>query len=162
MPLLIVPAGTVPAGVSQRLAGTTLADVVNEVEDADEVGNADFRFDLDYSHANGLITNVDLTMELTVGLPVWENRANRPQPERNEWDRFLRALRVHEDGHVDIFRSEAPTTYERLRRARPTTINRVLATETARIRRLSDAYDHRTDHGRRQQTPHGTTVIQVP
>ncbi len=162
MSLRISPSGTVPAGVSRNLTGTTLADVADATEDADEVGSANFRFDLSYSHANGLITNVDLTMELTIALPVWDNYANRPQGEKDEWDRFLRALRVHEDGHIAIYQREAPTTYDRLRAARPATINNVLAAETTRIRRLSDAYDHQTDHGRRQQTSHGTTVIQVP
>jgi predicted secreted Zn-dependent protease len=160
MPLLITPSGSVPAGLSQTLTGSTLAAVAAGTQD--EVGSADFHFDLNYGHANGLITSVDLTMSLTVDLPEWSGYATRPQREKDEWDRFLRALRAHEDGHIAIFRREAPTAYERVRRARPATITAVLARETRRIRALSDAYDHQTDHGRRQQTAHGTTVIQVP
>ncbi|MBA2669752.1 MAG: DUF922 domain-containing protein [Gemmatimonadetes bacterium] len=162
MTLRLSPIGIIPAGVSQHLSGATLADVADEAEEVGEVGHADFRFELNYNHANGLITNVDLTMHLTVVLPVWDNHAKRPKPEKDEWDRFLRALRAHEDGHIAIFQREAPTTYNRLRAAKPKTMEKVLADETARIWRLSKVYDHQTDHGRKQQTPHGTTVIQVP
>jgi hypothetical protein len=38
----------------------------------------------------------------------------------------------------------------------------VLEAERVRIKALNDAYDHRTDHGRSQRTPHGTTEIQLP
>ena len=69
---------------------------------------------------------------------------------------------MHEDGHIDIFRREAPTAFQRVSRARPDTAEEVLETERVRIVGLSDAYDHRTDHGRTQRTPHGTTVITVP
>jgi hypothetical protein len=101
-------------------------------------------------------------MRLSIGMPVWTKVAQRPAAERTDWARFLRALRVHEDGHIRIFRAEAPTSYQLLTQSTPDAINDVLAKETARIEALSDAYDHRTDHGQSQQTPHGTTVITVP
>jgi predicted secreted Zn-dependent protease len=163
MPLRFSPSGTVPSSVGRTFTEATLAGVAGNVANHDEAGGAEFRFQMDFQqNGNGLITGVDLVMHLTVVLPVWQNRDHRPEPEQREWDRFLRALRVHEDGHITIFRREAPTTYRRLKRARPQTIRDVLNAETERIQRLSDAYDHQTDHGRNQRTPHGTTVIQVP
>jgi predicted secreted Zn-dependent protease len=117
---------------------------------------------MSFAHANGNITRVDLTMALTIDMPVWSKVGKAKQAEQNEWNRFLRALRVHEDGHITICRAEAPTTYQRLMRATPNNINDVLDRERARIQSLNDAYDTRTDHGRTQQTPHGTTVITLP
>jgi predicted secreted Zn-dependent protease len=163
MPLRFSPSGTVPSSVGRTFTEATLAGVAGNVANHDEAGGAEFEFEMSFDqNRNGLITRVDLVMQLTVELPVWQNRDSRPPPEQREWDRFLRALRVHEDGHLTIFRREAPTAYRRLQRARPQTIHEVLDAETERIQRLSDAYDHQTDHGRRQRTPHGTTVIQAP
>ena len=162
MTLRISPPGEITPTTSNRFREATLADVAASVGARGEVGWARFDFDLDYRTANGLLTRVDLTVRLTIGMPVWAARQRRPQAEQDEWDRFHSALRNHEDGHIAIFRREAPTTYDRLQSATPATINDVLEEERQRILGLSDAYDHRTDHGRSQQTPHGTTEIQLP
>lgn len=160
--LRIIPTGTITAGLSHRFREATLAQLVAAAEELDEMGHADFRYALNFGHANGQLTRVDLTMRLTIDMPTWTQAVRRPQAERDEWERFLRALRVHEDGHIAICRPEAPTTYERLLAATPDTINDVLNEETERIRALNRAYDTRTGHGTTQQTPHGTTVIQIP
>lgn len=162
MTLRILPAGAITPGVSRRFQARTLAALADAATDTDEAGYASFRFHLDYRQANDRLTRVDLTMRLRIGMPVWVHRNSRPVAERTEWDRSHRALRDHEDGHIAIFRAEAPTTYDRLLQASPATINTVLAGEESRIQQLSDAYDRSTEHGRRQQSPNGTTVIQVP
>jgi predicted secreted Zn-dependent protease len=161
--LRIVPAGTITAGTSHTFDAASMRDLVAAMSGLDEVGHADFDLQLAFATDGGnRLTNVDLTMTLTIDMPVWKQAASRPAPERNEWNRFVLALREHEDGHISICRREAPTTYERLVAARPTTINDVLDAERARIQRLNDAYDTRTGHGTRQQTAHGSTVITVP
>jgi predicted secreted Zn-dependent protease len=162
MTLRILPAGAIAAGVHRTLTDATLEDLVDTAGADGELARAEFAFALDYDHANGRLTRIDLTVRLTIDMPEWPNSSRRPQAEQDEWDRFLRALRVHEDGHIAIFRREAATTYRTLQRSRPGTINDALAREEERINRLSVAYDHRTGHGRTQQTPHGTTEIQVP
>ena len=105
---------------------------------------------------------MDLTLTLAIKMPVWNHYASRPRVERREWNRVMRALRVHEDGHIDLFKREAPTTLTQLEAASPSTIQTVMKNEKQRIQGLSDAYDRRTDHGRTQRTPHGTTVIDAP
>ena len=57
---------------------------------------------------------------------------------------------------------EAQPAYARLLVATPATIESVLDMETQRIQTLSDAYDRQTNHGLRQNSRHGTTVIVVP
>jgi hypothetical protein len=161
--LRIVPAGSITAGTSHTFDGGSLRDVVNAMQGLDEVGHADFDLAMSFSTDGGeRVTNVDLTMQLTMDMPVWTKAAGRPTGERNEWNRFMRALRHHEDGHITICRREAPTTYQRLTRATASTINDVLDRERARIQALNDAYDTRTGHGTTQNTPDGNTVITVP
>jgi len=162
MTLSILPAGAITPGVYETFTDATLGDLVDNANPNEEPGEATFAFAMNFAQVDNRITTVDLTMRLTIGMPEWPNAANRPDAERNEWNRFLRALRVHEDGHIAIFRREAPATYQKLLAATPGTINRELRSERARIQGLSDDYDTRTDHGRTQQTPHGTTVIVVP
>lgn len=160
--LRIIPTGGITAGVSHRLRQATLADVAATAAAMAEVGHADFRYGLSFGHANHQLTNVDLTMHLHIDMPVWTHAARRPQAEQDEWARFLQALRHHEDGHISICRPEAATTYELLVASTPSTINDVLTRETRRIRALGRAYDTRTGNGTTQQTPHGTTIIQLP
>jgi hypothetical protein len=162
MTLQILPAGAITAGVHDTFTDTTLEDLVDNADTTQEPGLAEFAFELGFDHANGRLTRVDLTMRLTIDMPEWSNVGRRPQAEQDEWNRFLLALRHHEDGHIAIFRREAATTYRKLLRSRPGTINGVLTREKNRIKGLSRAYDHRTNHGLTQQTPHGTTVITVP
>jgi predicted secreted Zn-dependent protease len=128
----------------------------------DEAAYAEFDLQMGFAHSNGAITAVDLTMTLTIDMPVWSKAGSARQVEQNEWNRFLRALRTHEDGHIAICRREAPVTYNKLLKATPRTINDVLDKERSRIKRLNDVYDHQTDHGRTQNTPDGNTVITVP
>lgn len=161
--LRIDPAGAITAGTSHSFDGATLRDVVSAMSGLAEVGHADFDLAMSFSTDGGeRVTNVDLTMRLTIDMPVWTKVAGRPTAERNEWNRFMGALRHHEDGHIRICRTEAPRTYERLTRATASTINDVLDRERARIQALNDAYDTRTGHGTTQNTPNGNTVITVP
>ena len=161
--LRIVPAGGITAGTGHTFDGATLRAVVNAMHGMDEVGHADFDLAMNFSTDGGeRVTNVDLTMRLTIDMPEWTKSAGRPAAERDEWNRFMRALRHHEDGHITICRREAPTTYQRLTRATASTINDVLDRERARIQALNDAYDTRTGHGTSQNTPDGNTVITVP
>src|SRR5215208_5914184 len=159
MTLRILPAGAISVGVHHTFSEATLAGIVASMGSMDEAAYAEFAFSLSFAQANDRITSVDLTMQLRLDMPEWPNVSQRPQAEQDEWNRFLRALRAHEDGHTAIFRREAPTAHQRVSRAQPDTAEDVLEAERVRIVGLSDAYDHRTDHGRTQRTAHGTTVI---
>lgn len=161
MTLIIVPPAAIAPGVYQTFTDATLADLVATAGDS-EPAEATFEFGLDFAQVDNRLTSVDLTMRLAINMPEWSNAGSRPAAERNEWARFLRALRYHEDGHIDIFRREAPVTYKKLTASTPGKINEVLGAEKRRIQRLSDQYDTATGHGTKQQTPDGTTVITVP
>ncbi|MFO1049448.1 MAG: DUF922 domain-containing protein [Geminicoccaceae bacterium] len=128
-----------------------------------ELGAATFETNLTWrSNSAGRLTQVDLTVALGIEMPVWARYSSRPEAERREWDRFYGVLLEHERGHIAIFRREFQTAYARLLTASAATAQGLLERETARIQGVSDQYDRQTDHGRRQNSVHGTTVIVVP
>lgn len=163
MTLTIQPTGTIHAGTSHRLTEATLADVARRVA-AIGVGiaHAEWSFEWSWQTSAQGVFSVDLTMNLTMEMPVWSRKGSRPLPEQREWDRFLRALRQHEDGHHDICRREVQAMHRAMNGANQNTAQSVFNREAARIDRLNVEYDRRSHHGTRQTGPHGNTVINVP
>ena len=162
MPLQFRPAGNVPATPTLRLNDATLRDLAHN-NSGRELGAGTFATSLNWAtNAAGRFTRVDLTVALAIEMPVWTRYAGRPEAERREWDRFYRALLEHERGHITIFRREAQTAYPRLVAATAATIENLLEQETQRIQGVSDAYDRKTDHGQKQRSPHGNTIIVPP
>lgn len=162
MSIRVLPVGAITPGVHHTFDERTLEDVSLAMDGMHEAAHAEFAFEMSFSTAGSRVTRVDLIMWLTIDMPVWSHVDGSTQAEQDEWNRFLRALRAHEDGHITICRREAPKTYRKLTSATPGRINAVLESERVRIQALNDAYDHRTDHGRSQQTAHGSTVINLP
>jgi predicted secreted Zn-dependent protease len=162
MPLQFRPAGTVQATPTLRLQDATLRDLVRSR--GKELGRATFfiTWDGPPPGAAERSTRFDVTFTFRIEMPVWTSYPRRPEAERREWDRFYRALLEHERGHIAIIRREAQTTYKRLLAATEATIKNVARQETQRIHHAGAAYDRKTDHGRRQNSKHGTTVIVVP
>jgi predicted secreted Zn-dependent protease len=160
MPLQFRPAGEVSAVTGQRLDERTLLEVAQRA--STEIAAASYETSFTYKTNAGRIASVDLTMTLRIEMPVWQNYGSRPKAEKDEWDRFYRALLHHEQGHIALYKREARMMLTHMSNASAQTIQAVHDREVARINQLSDAYDRQTDHGRRQNTPHGTTVISVP
>ena len=162
MPLQFRPTGTVSPTPTRRLDDATLADLAQNMA-GQELGAATFETNLTWrSSSGGRLTQVDLTVTLGIEMPIWTRYSSRPEVERREWDRFYGVLLEHERGHIAIFRREAQAAYARLLTAAPATVQGLLERETQRIQGVSDQYDRQTDHGRRQNSGHGTTIISVP
>jgi len=160
--LVVRPRGTVSASTGHWFRQRTLAAVAQAMGALGEAAHASFGYDMSATPRGDSIASVDLTVRLSMEMPAWAHVRRRPQAEQREWNRFLRALRYHEDGHIAIYRREAETSYQRLLEATPETINDVLQAEIERVQRVNDEYDRTNHHGQRQSSPHGTTVIQVP
>jgi predicted secreted Zn-dependent protease len=163
MALTFEPRGNVPATPGLRLQDATLHDLVRN-RSGQKLGHTTYsiRWRGPPPDAAGRFASLDVTFTLRIEMPVWTSYPRRPEAEKREWDRFYRALLWHEQGHIAIIKREAQTTYQRLLNATKDTINNVAEQETQRIDRAGVAYDRQTDHGRRQNSPHGTTVIVVP
>jgi predicted secreted Zn-dependent protease len=163
MPLRIQPAGAVPAATGHRLNHKNLRSLAEAISGFPAArasfGQPTWKLP---PPRKGRQAEVTLNVRLFLRMPVWTKRGERPKAERDEWDRFYRALRYHEDGHLDLFRREFTKSFERLKRVADDEIQDTLVEEVARIHQLNEQYEHDTDHGRTQQTPFGTTVINVP
>jgi predicted secreted Zn-dependent protease len=163
MPLRIQPAGAVPAATGHRWAHRDLRALAEAIRN---IPAARASFDAPTwvmpPPRRGRTLEVRLNVRLRLRMPVWTRRASRPKPERDEWDRFYNALRSHEDGHFELYRRGFQRAFDRIRRVVPDEIQDTLDEEIERIRALNQQYDDDTDHGRTQQTPFGTTVINVP
>lgn len=145
---------------SYDVTASTLAAVVSLLSE-DEAGKCDWGsgFDYDGVGSDGKARNLQVTMEITIELPRWVGRDSAPAPQQREWDRFLRALEAHEQGHERIARAGAQTMHRRLQRTQARDLQDAFEDEKQRIKRQDKAFDKRTDHGRR---PLPGTVITVP
>ena len=137
---------------------------------ADEIAPALTRSDqqasLTYvSNGSGCrISDVRVTLGVTIILPVWDIPRDASAALRAEWDRFLGALERHELGHRAIALSGARHLYDSLNRLRGRSCDtlhsaaeyasrdQAAATKTEQI-----AYDDSTRHGLNQ----GTTLANV-
>jgi predicted secreted Zn-dependent protease len=102
-------------------------------------------------------TRVEVTAEITLTLPRWRAPPDAPESLRRQWDAYLAALRVHEDGHRDLAVATARRVHSRLSGFRTSDcrdFNREANTEGQRIldrlRADNRRYDEETGHGRTQ------------
>ena len=107
--------------------------------------------------------NFRVTLEVRMILPRWEPPANVAPSLVALWDRYLTALRFHEDGHYSIAIAAADEVRRALVANRTgrhcATLEKQLNSAANDIldqtRRRQANYDRETDSGRRQ----GTTVL---
>jgi predicted secreted Zn-dependent protease len=102
-------------------------------------------------------TRVEVTAEITITLPRWRTPPDAPDDLRPQWDAYLAALRVHEEGHRDLAVAAARRAHSRLSGFRTSDcrdFNRDANAEGQRIldrlRADNRRYDEKTGHGRTQ------------
>jgi len=87
-------------------------------------------------------------------MPHWQGYGGAPQPIKDEWDRFWRALDTHEQGHFDLVTSYL-AGLERVLVGQPVSdVQRIFNDAVAGLNAASSAYDVHTSHGVTQ----GTTI----
>lgn len=135
------------------IAGTTLEDVVDAIEGMDEAGRADWSPAWEYdTDEHGQITAVRVSVESSITLPRWVDEHNASGPEQTEWQRFLRALDDHEEGHLQRVRHFLDSTDERLLHGDPSDAVENWEWIINELQESSDRYDSETDHGRNAGT----------
>ena len=98
---------------------------------------------------------------LQVSMPEWTRFRRRPKAEQDEWTRFYNALRFHEEGHTEIFRRGNADAYRRLNGTPADAVRAGHAQAVSLIQAQSDEYDRLTGHGTLQDTPFGSTAIDL-
>jgi predicted secreted Zn-dependent protease len=102
------------------------------------------------SAANAACAPVDVTAGVTVTFPRWTPPPDAPRASLGNWQRYVRALTVHEQGHVDRIREIAGQLPALL--AAAGCDGQVAKWEETRaaIAEINDAYDRETDNGAAQ------------
>jgi predicted secreted Zn-dependent protease len=136
-----------------QIAASSLADVVEILSPRDEWGHCSPEFNYEFaSSRNGKPVGLRVTLDVSIELPRWVGYESAPAGERKEWTRVYGALKTHEQGHEKIARRGALVMHKKLLAAPTYKLERLFGRERERVQATSDAYDHATDHGRRQGT----------
>lgn len=135
-------------------SGEYLEDVAGAMKPG-KVGVTKARFSLDctfgYEGAPDKIAKCTVTVTIGVGLANWDKFGTRKAADA-EWTRFVKALKVHEDGHVAIAKKDlakvADLTIGKTQDEAKAAVQAALDTSTAGAQA---AYDANNGHGATQQ-----------
>jgi Bacterial protein of unknown function (DUF922) len=83
-----------PEWASEPVDGATLAAVAGTISQMAEAGKTEWFPRLSYETTGDAVSSVAVTVDVRVTLPLWSEYASASQAEKNEWDRFCRALRA--------------------------------------------------------------------
>jgi hypothetical protein len=129
--------------------GNTLAEV--EATLPEECGSVEFDFTV---AANGdPATNVTLHVTQVLTMPQWAERDKQCPAIQKAWDSFVAALLAHENGHLAIDRTEFASAHKRFVGKPADKIDEESKALQAHVTAVQDAYDTRTDHGRKGTPP---------
>jgi predicted secreted Zn-dependent protease len=118
----------------------------------------DWRFDMTSDGTRCMAQNITVDLDIRMTLPRWERPRSASPALVERWDKYLAALRLHEDGHR--YRAEAAAadvrrTLQRERTARDCRalehrLNSLANSLLDELRRRQEDYDRETESGRRQ------------
>ena len=116
------------------------------------------RYDFAFGNGECRLMQVELMLDIDITYPRWREEENGSDEMREEWSRFIAAVEVHEQGHVDRFREAAARLSDRLASIPPAsscqTIRRAVAEEKNRFDHevgvIQAAYERQTGFGRTQ------------
>ena len=165
-------AGAASAGGLTASANVTFYDVAGASYDAVLAGlragaagphfaRADWRLSYDLRWRQGpgscAVTDVRTTLQLGVRLPRWTPPPGAPGELVARWERFMAALKVHEEGHLENGRGAERETKAALAALSAPDCGILEARAKERFQRIIDAYnakdaeyDRATGHGRTQ------------
>jgi hypothetical protein len=133
----------------EEYSGATLADVAALLPE-DEWGRCEWDFTHSFESTEGTITRVDVTLTRRIVMPRWVERDQAPAAERAEWDRMVRNLRTHENGHATRARTWAPRLKQRMLNQPESEEANIKETFLTDHQAEQDQYDTDTHHGQTQ------------
>src|SRR5262249_4310361 len=96
-------------------------------------------------------------VQITVTMPHWAGASSAPPEEQAEWERFLGALRQHEQGHVDLVHTYLNNADTLIQGVDETTAAQQGQANHPALHTASDQYDAGNNHGENEGT-----VINLP
>ncbi|MEE2565351.1 DUF922 domain-containing protein [Hyphobacterium marinum] len=145
-------------GLTPRHLANSFRNQPRRGEMARTDGGLSLAFDFAYGGEGCRLTGGDIAITIHTTYPRWRERDRGPQVMREEWDRFMAALREHETIHGDLFRDEAHRLAGRLENLPPSPscdgLHQSIAAERERFDRdinaAQAAYEIRTRNGASQ------------
>jgi len=174
--LLIAFAAATPAKAADvrvvyyDISGNTAKALVHEMEVKGPLDKSGRRFPAytkwrvswvfryEYSPASCKLTELTALVEGAMTLPHWVNGDSAPAALAKEWQNYVAALRVHENGHYAHGVEAANEIRALASSIQPAENCSVLSREVAsqaqsildKFRALDETYDRQTDHGQTQ------------
>lgn len=62
------------------------------------------------------IKSIDIKLETSVKFPKWKNYKDASKECKAKWDEFMKNLKIHEEGHVKIYREGRKRTLDNLKK----------------------------------------------
>ena len=76
--------------------------------------NVRWRYDVRPGGLGCRLTNVEVVLELSIEMPRWTDSASAPDSLVAAWGEYVRALRIHEQGHAQLSLDAANRIHEQL------------------------------------------------
>ena len=132
----------------------TLEEAASSIAQMAEAAACEWFPRYEYETAGGRISTITVTVAVHVTMPRWVEHAVATRPERAEWDRFCRALRAHEHGHINLVVDHLRRIDERMLGLAHDVARRVWEAARATLAEASAEFDRITDDGR----THGAVI----
>jgi predicted secreted Zn-dependent protease len=135
--------------------GPTLTEIGQHLEAMPEAAQTGWHGGYHVTRWTGnTIAAVQVDVNISVSMPHWVENSAAPAAQQAEWERFLTALRAHEQGHVDLITTYLQHADTILENVSEETAAQNWNDNNAALQAASDQYDTSTDHGRNA----GTTI----
>jgi predicted secreted Zn-dependent protease len=129
-------------------------DAAGEKADALTEWQVRWKYAFESRRGSCVLTSFEASLEITMLLPRWRNRRSGTELAAR-WDRYLRALIEHEEGHAEIAEEAVEAVQERGESIRPASscgeLARNLRSAAGAVlreyRKRELEYDRRTKHG---------------
>jgi predicted secreted Zn-dependent protease len=115
------------------------------------------RYDFAFGNGECRLMQVELALDIDITYPLWREEAQGNDAMRAAWTRFITALEIHEQGHVDLFREAAGELQGRLARLPPAPSCNALAQSIERERQRFDREVNVVQSAYEAQTRNGAT-----
>ena len=99
------------------------------------------------------VSSIVVKAGYTITMPAWGVLSKQPKACQDEWNRMWKALRAHEDGHLDVFNKGVAALVKTLTALKSGThddIDAVVNKALKDIQMGHDKYDASTTHGQKE------------
>jgi len=147
-----------PTWSTHDVHGRTLEEVAGHIQQMTEAGQTHWTPRYHVQEWEGqTMKRVQVDVYVEVTMPHWTEYSAATAAEQAEWDRFVEALRAHEQGHIDLVVTYTENADVMLEGLDEHAAAARWQENLYALQQASDQYDTGNDHGR-----NAGTTIEVP